>query len=61
LLKAIDTDDNEDILEESADVVEVIHSLLLIRNMSFEDLKKTRSDKNKLKGAFNKFYVLKKV
>jgi predicted house-cleaning noncanonical NTP pyrophosphatase (MazG superfamily) len=48
LLKAIDTDDNEDILEESAGVIEVIHSLLLIRK-DLEETRKNRFDKNKFK------------
>ena len=59
LLKAIDKDDNIDILEESADVVEVIRAILLIRGISFEDLQVARFEKNRLKGSFSKFCVLK--
>ncbi len=46
-------------VEELADLMEVIYAIMKTKNISFEDVKKARDEKNEKKGTFNdKVYLI---
>lgn len=48
-------------IEELADILEIIHGLAHHLDIDWTDLEKTRKDKNRARGAFEKGFVLKSV
>lgn len=53
------TDNNEDALEELADVLEIIHALSEFHGASFEELEKIRKGKAEKRGGFReKIYLI---
>lgn len=57
----INTQDDEHLLEEMADVLEVIHAILAHKNKSFETLEKLRCKKVSSRGGFFKRIFLEKT
>lgn len=52
---------NEEALEELADILEVIHSLVPIHKSSFEELEQIRANKAALRGSFQDKLFLSEV
>ncbi len=65
LYKKLDEEVNEfledDTLEELADIMEVIHGILILKNYTFEELEETRLYKLRERGGFGKKVLLKRV
>ncbi len=61
LKDAIDKENKEDILNESADVIEVIKSIVLLNNNSFDDIIHAMNQKKEKNGGFDKKIYLESV
>lgn len=57
----VNAETDEQIIEEIADVLEVLHCLLLKNGFDLVDCKKVRSEKEKEKGGFERGYFLESV
>ncbi len=49
---------DENAIEELADIVEVVHSLAKMHNVSMEDVEKARQKKLEVRGGFDSKYFL---
>ena len=45
-------------IEELADILEILYSILELTNTSFDNLQKIRREKKQVKGGFDKGYIL---
>ncbi|MDV2581370.1 nucleoside triphosphate pyrophosphohydrolase [Alkalibacillus haloalkaliphilus] len=57
----LQTNDDNEALEELADVLELIHSLSKVHGSTFEGLESIRQEKSKERGGFNERIYLKEV
>lgn len=60
-LELVKADEDENITEELADLLEVIESYISVLGISFEDIASTKERKKKEKGGFDNFIILEKV
>ncbi len=60
-LELVKADEDENIVEELADLLEVIEAYINVFEISFEDISSTKGRKKKEKGGFDNFIVLEKV